>query len=153
MIVNVLEACHTLPVGGNHSVIRNAKNILLYGYYVLTIYQDAHELSKSCDKCQIDGGILKRQEIPLNYIMVIELFNVWRIDFTGPFVNSHGMNYLLVAVDYVLKWVEAIVLSNNEGKTVTSFLKSIIFSRYGTPRAIIGDGGSHFCNRFFKGLF
>ena len=62
------------------------------------------------------------------------------------------MKYILVAVDYVSKWVEAISLANNEGKSVTTFLKRNIFSRFGTPRAIISDGGSHFCNRFFKGL-
>ena len=71
----------------------------------------------------------------------------------GPFVSSHGMKYILVAVDYVSKWVEAIALANNEGKSVTAFLKKNIFSRFGTPREIISDGGSHFCNRLFKGLW
>ena len=83
---------------------------------------------------------------------MIELFDVWGIDFMGPFMSSHGMKYILVAVDYVSKWVEAIALTNNEGKSVTAFLKKNIFSRFGTPRAIISDGGSHFCNRLFKGL-
>ena len=62
------------------------------------------------------------------------------------------MKYILVAVDYVSKWVEAIALANNEGKSVTAFLKKNIFSHFGTPRAIISDGGSNFCNRLFKGL-
>ena len=92
---------------------------------------------------------------------MIELFDVWGIDFMGPFVSSHGMNYfvsshgmnyILVVVDYVSKWVEAIALANNEGKSVTAFLKKNIFSRFGTLRAIVSDGGSHLCNRLFKGL-
>ena len=62
------------------------------------------------------------------------------------------MKYILVAVDYVLKWIEFIALANNEGKSVTAFLKKNIFSRFGTPRAIITDGGSHFCNKLFKVL-
>ena len=53
---------------------------------------------------------------------MIELFDVWGIDFIGPFVSSHGMKYILVAFDYVSKWVEAIALTNNEGKSVTAFL-------------------------------
>ena len=53
---------------------------------------------------------------------------------------------------YMSKCFEAIVLHNNEGKSVTAFLKKNIFSRFGTPRAIIGDVGSHFCNKLFKGL-
>ena len=62
------------------------------------------------------------------------------------------MKYILVVVDYVTNWVEAITLANNEGKSVTAFLKKNIFSRFGTPTAIISDGGSHFCNKLFKGL-
>ena len=58
----------------------------------------------------------------------------------GPFVSSNGMKYILVAVDYVSKWVEAVALPNNEAKSVTHFLKRNIFSRFGTPRAIISDG-------------
>ena len=83
---------------------------------------------------------------------MIELFNVWGIDFMGPFVSSHRMKYILVAVYYVSKWAEAITLAHNEGKSVTAFLKKNIFSRFGTPRAIISDGGSHFCNNLFKVL-
>ena len=71
----------------------------------------------------------------------------------GPFVSSHGMKYILVAVDYISKWVEAIALANNKGKSVTVFLKKNMFSRFGIPRAIISDEGFHFCNKFFKGLY
>ena len=70
----------------------------------------------------------------------------------GRFVSYYGMKYILVAVDYVSKWVEAIKLANNEGKSVNAFLKKNIFSRFGTPRAIISAVGSHFCNKFFKGI-
>mgnify|MGYP002331801880 CR=1 FL=1 len=55
--------------------------------------------------------------------MEVELFDVWRIDFIGPFVSSFGNKYILVAVDYVSKWVEAIALPNNEGKSVVQILK------------------------------
>ena len=71
---------------------------------------------------------------------MIELFDVWGIDFMGPFVSSHGMKYILVAVDYVSKWVEVIALSKNERKSVIAFFKKNIFSRFGTPIAIIIDG-------------
>src|ERR1051325_4125914 len=70
----------------------------------------------------------------------------------GPFISSYGNKCILVAVDYVSKWVEATALPNNEGKSVTAFLRKNIFSRFGTPRAIISDGGSHFCNRLLRAL-
>ena len=66
-----------------------------------------------------------KQVLTLNPILVIELFDVWGIDFMGPFMSSHGMKYILVAVDYVSKWVEAIALANNEVKSVIAFLKRI----------------------------
>jgi hypothetical protein len=85
-------------------------------------------------------------------IMVIDLFDVWGIDFMGPFPVSHGYLYILVAVDYVSKWVEAIPTRTNSSKEVVKFLRGNIFSRYGTPRAIISDNGTHFCNRTFEAL-
>jgi hypothetical protein len=55
-------------------------------------------------------------------------------------------------MDYVSKWVEAIVCKTNDHKVVVKFLKETIFARFGTPQAIISDGGKHFCNRIFEQL-
>ena len=76
-ILTILEAYHSSPVGGHHSGIRNAHKILQCGYYWPTIHKDDHEFSKACDRCQRDGGIMKRKDLPLNFILVIELFDVW----------------------------------------------------------------------------
>ncbi|XP_070013357.1 uncharacterized protein [Nicotiana sylvestris] len=70
----------------------------------------------------------------------------------GPFVNSYGNKYILVVVDYVSKWVEAASLPTNDAKWVIGFLRKNIFTRFGTPRAIISDGVTHFCNRTFAKL-
>ena len=101
-MLSVLEACHSSPVDGHHSGIRTAHKILQCGYYWPNLHQDSHGFAKACNKCQRDGGISRKQDLPLNPILVIELFDVWGIDFMGPFVSSHGMKYILVAVDYVL---------------------------------------------------
>ncbi|XP_075515330.1 uncharacterized protein LOC142549969 [Primulina tabacum] len=81
-----------------------------------------------------------------------ELFDVWGIDFMGPFPVSFGNKYILVAVDYVSKWVEASACKTNDSRVVVQFLMKNIFSRFSTPRAIINDGGTHFCNRQFDSL-
>ncbi|KAM6582762.1 hypothetical protein CsatB_009764 [Cannabis sativa] len=81
-----------------------------------------------------------------------DLFDVWGIDFMGPFPSSFSNLYILLAVDYVSKWVEAAATPANDGKTVLRFLQKNIFTRFGTPRAIISDEGSHFCNKQFEAL-
>ncbi|KAL4340840.1 hypothetical protein GQ457_08G018090 [Hibiscus cannabinus] len=65
----------------------------------------------------------------------------------GPFPSSFGNLYILLAVDYVSKWVEAIATTHNDAKTVQRFIKKNIFTRFGTPRVIISDEGRHFDNR------
>ena len=102
--------------------------------------------------CQRQRAISRRHELPMTPILEVELFYVWGIDFIGPFVSSYGKKYILVEVDYVSKWVEEVALPENDGKSVVAFLKKNIFSRFGTPRAIISDGGSHFCNKVFSSL-
>nr|GEZ13869.1 reverse transcriptase domain-containing protein [Tanacetum cinerariifolium] len=94
------------------------------------------------------GKISQRDEIPQNVIQVCEIFDVWGIDFMGPFPSSRGNKYILVAVDYLSKWVEARALPTKNARVVVKFLKSI-FARFGTPRAIISDRGTHFCNDKF----
>ncbi|RVW66550.1 Retrovirus-related Pol polyprotein from transposon 297 [Vitis vinifera] len=113
--------------------------------------KDAHEVSKGCDKCQRLGKLSRRNMMPLNPILIVDLFDVWGIDFMGPFPMSFGHSYILVGVDYVSKWVEAIPCRTNDHKVV-KFLKENIFSRFGVPKAIISDGGTHFCNKPFEAL-
>ena len=73
------------------------------------------------------GNIIKRHEMPfddisLYGILVVQLFDVWGIDFMEPFPSSFGNIYILLAVDYVSKWVEAIVCPKNDANTVVGFL-------------------------------
>ncbi|KAL0405266.1 UNVERIFIED_CONTAM: hypothetical protein Slati_3840500 [Sesamum latifolium] len=70
----------------------------------------------------------------------------------GLFPKSYNNVYILVDVDYVSKWVEAIGSPTNDGRVVLKFMKKFIFTRYGTPWAIISDGGKHFCNKKFEVL-
>ena len=70
----------------------------------------------------------------------------------GPFPSSLGYKYILVIVDYVSKWVEAIRTITNDAKVVKKMLKKIIFPRFGTPRALISGGDSYFCNHVIETL-
>ncbi|GJY34046.1 reverse transcriptase domain-containing protein [Tanacetum coccineum] len=146
--VDILTACHNRLTGGHHGAKYTAKKVFDSGFYWLTIYRDAHDLVTRCDACQRQGKISQKDEMPQNAIQVCEIFDVWGIDFMGPFPSSRGNKYILVAVDYLSKWVEAKALPTNDARVVVKFLKSL-FARFGTPRAIISDRGTHFCNDQF----
>ena len=85
-------------------------------------------------------------------ILEVEIFDLWGIDFMGPFPPSEEKEYILVTVNYVPKWVEAIPTRTNDHREVLRFVTRCIFARYGCPRAIISDDGSHFNNAHFRAL-
>ncbi|KAK8523091.1 hypothetical protein V6N12_047624 [Hibiscus sabdariffa] len=120
---DIIYHCHAASCGGHFGGNRTAARIL-----------------KS-------GNISRRNEMTLQNILEVKLFDVWGIDFMSSFPSSHGDLYILLAVDYVSKWVEAIATPKNDAKTVMKFLHKNIFTRFGVPRALISDKGSHFDNK------
>ena len=151
-VMSVLNFCHSNSAGGHFGSKKTALKILESGFYWPTLFKDAHNFCIACDRCQRTGNNSNRDQMPLHPIQVVEIFDVWGIDFMGPFPSSNGFIYILLAVDYVSKWVEAIATRTNDSRVVVDFLRSHIFARFGMPRAIISDGGSHFCNRSFEAL-
>ena len=150
-IEQILQHCHDKEAGGHFGTTRTAAKILQSGFYWPNIFKDAHRYVKTCNVCQRTGNISRKHEMPLTNILVCEIFDVWGIDFMGHFPSSYGNKYILVAVDYVSKWVEASALPTNDARIVCKFLKKN-FTRFGTPRAIISDRGTHFCNAQFEKL-
>jgi hypothetical protein len=88
--------------------------------------------------------------MPLNYDLQVDLFDVWGIDFMGPFKNSCGYEYILVMVDYVSKWVEAMPCPKASTEESITMIKNVTFPRFGTPRILISDGGAHFTGKISK---
>ncbi|GJW27127.1 reverse transcriptase domain-containing protein [Tanacetum coccineum] len=143
--LEILAHCHSGPTGGHHSASVTAKKVYESGFYWPSIFKDANEYVRRCDACQRSGNISSRNKMPQNNIQVCEVFDVWGLDFMGPFPQSRGNKYILVAVDYVSKWVEAQALPTNDARVVVKFLRSL-FARFGVPKALISDRGTHFCN-------
>ncbi|GJX91393.1 reverse transcriptase domain-containing protein [Tanacetum coccineum] len=109
-----------LPTSGHHSASVTPNKVYQSKFYRPSIFKDANE-----------------------YIR--RFFDVWRLDFMGPFPESRGNKYILVDVDYESKWVEAQALPTNDARVVVKFLRSL-FARFGVPKALISDRGTHFCN-------
>ncbi|RVW25148.1 Retrovirus-related Pol polyprotein from transposon 17.6 [Vitis vinifera] len=130
----------------------NSNEVIQSGFWWPSLFKDAHSMCKGCDRCQRLGKLTRRNMMPLNPILIVDIFDVWGIDFMGPFPMSFGHSYILVGVDYVSKWVEAIPCRSNDHKVVLKFLKDNIFARFGVPKAIISDGGTHFSNKPFETL-
>lgn len=84
------------------------------------------------------GNIGKSDEMSLNNNLVMEIFDVWSIDFIGPF-PTFGYSCIFVAVDYVSKWIAAALTRSCDANCVLKFLKENIFRRYDPPRTIISD--------------
>nr|GFB09965.1 reverse transcriptase domain-containing protein [Tanacetum cinerariifolium] len=123
--IDILNACHSGPTGGHYGANYTAKKVLTQGI------------------------VSQKDEMPRNFNQICEIFDVWGIDFMGPFPSSKGNKYILVAIDYLSKWVEAKALPTNDARVIVIFLKTL-FSRFGTPKAIISDRGTHFCNDQFS---
>ncbi|GJS16823.1 reverse transcriptase domain-containing protein [Tanacetum coccineum] len=126
------------PSGGHHGIVATARIVFEARFYWPHIFRDACKLVQVCDACQQIGNISSRDETPQKYIQVCEIFDIWGIDFMGPFPSSNGNKYVLVAIDYVSKWVEAQAYPTNDARNVVNFLKRLL-ARFGIPKALISD--------------
>ncbi|GJS58765.1 reverse transcriptase domain-containing protein [Tanacetum coccineum] len=118
-ILEILAHCHSGPTGRHDSASITGRKRL--------------------------GNISSISEMPQNNIQVCEVFDIRGLDFMGPFLTSRGNKCILVVIDYVSKWVEAQALLTNDARVVINFLRGL-FSRFGVPKALISDRGTHFCN-------
>ena len=129
----ILSHCHENACGGHFASQKTARKVLQSGFYWPSLFKDAHTMCRECDKCQILGKISHRHMIPLNPILVVDLFDFWAINFMGPFLSSFGYIYILVGADYVSKWVETVPCRAADNKVVLKFMKENIFSRFWVP--------------------
>ena len=146
--IRVLTFCHSEACGGHFSTRKTADKILQAGFYWPTLFKDCFDFCKTCARYKQLEGVTKRSMMPLTPILIIDIFDCWGLDFMGPSPPPppppYGYLYILLAVDYVSKWVEAIPMRTNDHKVVLKFFKEHIFSRFGMPRPIISDGGAPF---------
>jgi hypothetical protein len=114
------------------------------------MYQDAKDFLRRCPRCQKHGNISTRDAMPLTTNLQVEIFDVWGIDYMGPFPMSKNCEYILVAVDYVSKWVEAIPRHTAAAQSSKKMFHDIICPRFGVPKVVTSNGGPHFIDGNFR---
>ena len=123
-----------------------ARKIIRQGYYWLTMQKDCFDYVRGCHQCQVYA---KAQKLPPKELFPMTSpwpFSIWGIDIIGKISpkGSNGHEYILVAIDYFTKWVEAESYKVLNSNKVADFLRRNIICRYGVPHEIISDNGSHF---------
>lgn len=104
-VEDIIKHCHFEPYSRHAGTSKTCSKIFQACLFWPTLWRDVHAYIVRCDQCQCTGNVLRRNEMPLKNIHEIELFDVWGIDFMGPFPSSIGNKYILVFVDYVSKWI------------------------------------------------
>ncbi|XP_024010410.1 uncharacterized protein LOC112085429 [Eutrema salsugineum] len=148
-VPEVLFHCHGSEYAGHFATFKTVSKVLQAGFWWPTMFRDAHAFISQCDACQRRGKISKRHEMPQNFILEVEVFDCWGIDFMGPFPSSYGNKYILVAVDYVSKWVEAIASPTNDSSVVLK-MKHGVHHRVATPYHPQTSGQVEVSNRQIK---
>jgi len=150
----VIEEVHEGSCGSHSSGHNMAKKILRMGYYWLKMETDCIDYVRKCHKCQVYAD---RIHLPANHLNVFAPtwpFSMWGIDMIGPISPkaSNGHRFILVAIDYFTKWIEAASYVNVTQNVVTRFMKNNIICRYGLPERIITDNGSNLNNKMVDKL-
>ncbi|GJV28803.1 reverse transcriptase domain-containing protein [Tanacetum coccineum] len=133
---------------GPRSVVARA---LRSGYYWPTMHRDAHDMIKKCNDCQVHRPIPRQPQQELTPITSPWPFHKWGIDIAGPFpVAAGGLKFLIVAIDYFTKWIEAKAVATITRNQVKRFVWDNIVCRFGLPGEIVSDNGKQFCDNPFK---
>ena len=107
---DILAHCHSMQLGGHFGANRTIMKVLECGFYWPTLHKDAQAFVAQCDRCQRTGNISSRHEFPLNNMIVCEIFDVWGIDFMGPFPSSLGKNIYWFALITFLSGLRTLLL-------------------------------------------
>lgn len=152
-ILRTKEAFHE-GIRGQHLGGRYlARKALRAGYYWPTMATDAKNHVKKCPKCQIHANVHLAPPTKLSHLSYSWPFAWWGINLLGPFLRTPGLfKYLIVAVHYFMKWIEAETLTTISAKNCIKFFKKNIMTRFGIPEVVVTDNGTHFADKGFRKL-
>jgi hypothetical protein len=117
-----LNDCHSRACGGHMSGYATAQNILRAGYFWPSLFKDCITVVQKCHACQTYNNNIRSHTAPLHPVVSVGLFAKWGIDFmTCNPHSARGHGYIIVVMDYFMKWAKAMPTFNNTGKTAALF--------------------------------
>jgi hypothetical protein len=146
-----LNECHSGACGGYLSGLTTTQKILQASYFWPSIFKHCIEVVKKCHPCQVFTWKMCSHPFPLHPVITVGPFTKWGVDFIDcNLASARGHQHIIMAVDYFTKWEEAMPTIKFDGNTTTFFVFNQIIARFGIPREIVIDHGSHFQNEMMK---
>eukprot|EP00253_Pinus_taeda_P034745 PITA_34745 len=144
--IQMYEELHDGPAGGHYAGDTTAHKILCAGYYWPTLFKDSHNYVRKCQVYQTVARRQKKPSLPLQQVKNEQPFDQWGLDIIGQIIphSSKQHRYILTAIDYFTKWVEAIPLKTAKAEHIIEFIDQFIITRFGLPSALMFDNASYF---------
>jgi hypothetical protein len=159
----VMEAERTLVLAKSHEGIARGhyagkatmQKVLRAGLWWPTLHKDVKEYYKACDVCQRVGKPSRRDDMPLAPQMTLQEIGKWEIDFMGsinPPGKCTGARYIIIVTKYLTRWVEEREVKDCSATTIAQFIFEDIITRFGCPKKLMSDQGTHFINKTIEDL-
>ena len=151
----ILAEAHVGIAGVHYLGKPTTQKVLIAGLWWPTLHKDAKEFCKRCNVCQCTWRPSRRDVMPLNLQVMLQAFDKWAIDFVGP-INPlgkrKGSRYIITTTDYLTRWAEAELVKDCSATTWAQFIFENILTRFGCPRILMSDQGTHILNQAIQAL-
>jgi hypothetical protein len=151
----ILVESHEGIAGGHYSGKSITQNLLRVGLWWKIVHKDAKKYCQKCDVCQRVDKPNRRDEMPLRPQVTLQVFDKWEIDFVGPInllAKRSGARYIITATKYLKIWAEVTTVKDCTAETTTHILFEQVITRFGCPKILMSDQGTHFINDTIRAM-
>jgi hypothetical protein len=142
-------------VGGHVGGNATAQKVIQARIWWETLFKDANSYARSCDVCQRVGKPSRRDELPLQPFRSLHAFEKWEVELIGPINPTSKYSkarYIIIATDYLMRWVEAATVQDCSNDIASRFIFENIITQFGCPRSLTSYQGSHLISSTIENL-